>query len=275
MNDTRACLYKGHVMHMRLTPFQHRFRYRVFSLLLDVDRLEETIGPLRLLRLERFGLMSFCQRDHGARDGSALRPWVEAELAHAGLRAPARIWLLSFPRILGFVFNPLSVYFCEDDDGRLSSVVYEVKNTFGDQHAYVLPANADGDGAVRHGTEKAFFVSPFIGMDQHYRFTFRRPGDRLALKIRQHDASGPWLIATQSGERRELTDRALLRLWLGHPGMTLKVVAAIHWQALKLWLKGAKFRPYRGPYPDPEVGKVPLARRLQAIFGWNRSEISD
>ncbi len=269
-SSTRPCLYQGHVMHMRLTPFAHKFRYRVFTLLLDIDRLEQTTAPLRLLSLDRFGLLSFYRRDHGPRDGTDLRPWVEAELSRQGLARPARIWLLSFPRILGYAFNPLSVYFCEDHDGQLSSVVYQVKNTFGDQHTYVLPAAEALDGAVRHGTDKAFFVSPFITMDQHYRFTFRRPGARLTLKIRQHGPTGPLLIATQNGQRRPLTDRALLGQWLRHPAMSLKVIGAIHWQALKLWLKGARFHPYRGPYPEPVLEKMPLRRRIKGIFGWNR-----
>ncbi|MEM6422006.1 MAG: DUF1365 domain-containing protein, partial [Pseudomonadota bacterium] len=130
-SETVDCLYVGHVMHRRLTPFAHQFRYRVFSLLLDIDRLEETCAGLRLLALDRFALLAFHRRDHGPRDGSALRPWVEARLATEDIAPPARIWLLSFPRILGYVFNPLSVYFCEDAGGRLTAVVYEVKNTFG------------------------------------------------------------------------------------------------------------------------------------------------
>lgn len=245
-----GCLYPGHVMHMRLTPFAHRFRYRVFTLLLDIDRLEETCAGLRLLALDRFGLLAFHRRDHGPRDGSALRPWVEALLAGAGRPRPARVRLLAFPRILGYAFNPLSVYFCEDADGRLESVVYEVKNTMGGQHPYVLAARPDRDGAVRHRQRKQFFVSPFIGMDQTYAFTVRPPGARLSLKIRQRDADGPWLIATQTGRRRPLTDAELLRQWAGHPLMSLKVIAAIHWQALLLWLKGARFRRYRGAYPQ-------------------------
>jgi len=186
-----------------------------------------------------------------------LRPWVEAELARARLPRPERIWLLSFPRILGYVFNPLSVYFCADASGRIESVLYEVKNTFGDQHVYTLPATRDRDGAIRHGTDKDFFVSPFIGMGQHYRFTLRPPGERLALKIRQRDADGPWLIATQSGWRRPLTDAELLRQWASHPLMTLKVIAAIHWQALRLWWKGARFHPYRGAYPHRAAPEEP------------------
>ena len=247
--ETHECLYFWHVMHMRLTPFRHRFRYRVFSLLLDIDRLEETCGRLRLLALDRFGLLAFHRRDHGPRDGSELRPWVDTRLADAGLPRPEKVFLLGFPRILGYAFNPLSVYFCMDAEGRLSSVIYEVKNTFGDQHPYVLDCESDADGAVRHDQDKAFFVSPFIGMDQTYHFTVRTPGNRLAVKIRQHDALGPWLIATQSGERRPLTDRDLLAQWLGHPLMTVKVIGAIHWQALKLWVKGATFRRYPGAYP--------------------------
>lgn len=276
MNDAvQPCLYRGHVMHMRLSPFRHRFRYRVFTMLLDIDRLEETLVPLRMIALDRFGLLAFHRRDHGARDGTDLRQWVEAQLARHGLPRPARVWLLSFPRILGYVFNPLSVYFCEARDGQLSAVIYEVKNTFGDQHTYVLPADQDRDGAVRHGTAKAFFVSPFIGMDQDYRFTFRPPHDRLALKIRQRGPDGPCLIATQNGDRRPLSDRTLLALWLAHPAMTLKVIAAIHWQALRLWLKGAVFRPYRGPYPDDSSARTGLRQRLRHIFGWRLTKISD
>lgn len=270
-----GCLYQGHVMHMRLTPFAHKFRYRVFTMLLDVDLLEQTIARLRLLRLDRFGLMSFYRRDHGPRDGSELRPWVEEQLAAHDLPVPSRIRILAFPRLFGFVFNPLSVYYCEDANGRLTSVIYEVKNTFGDQHPYVVPIEPEGDGAARHLIDKAFFVSPFIAMDQTYRFTIRPPDERLALKIRQHDENGPWLIATQSGARRPLSDRALLGQWLRHPLMTLKVFAAIHWQALRLALKGARFHPYRGPYPDPSTTSPTLRQRIAATLGWKASKVSD
>ncbi|MEM9060177.1 MAG: DUF1365 domain-containing protein [Pseudomonadota bacterium] len=274
-DQTIDCLYQGHVMHMRLTPFVHKFRYRVFSLLLDIDRIEETLGRLRLLSLDRLGLMSFHRRDHGYRDGSDLRPWVEAELAAEGIEPPSRIWLLSFPRLLGYAFNPLAIYFCEDAGGRISAIVYQVKNTFGDQHAYVLQAEADADGAFRHEHDKGFFVSPFIEMDQTYRFQLRRPDERLSVQIRQHDANGPYLVATQNGDRRTLSDPVLLKLWLTHPLMTFKVIAAIHWQALKLWLKGARFIPYRGPYPDPDAPETGLRARVAAMFGWNRRRVSD
>lgn len=273
--DTMDCLYQGRVMHMRLTPFSHRFQYRIFSLLLDVDRIEKTLAPLRLINLDRFGLMSFYRRDHGARNGLDLRPWVEAQLRTKNIAPPHRIWLLSFPRIFGYAFNPLSIYYCEDADGGMTGVVYQVKNTFGDQHAYVIPTEQEADGSFRHGHEKGFFVSPFIEMDQTYQFTLRRPDERLAVRIRQHDANGPYLIATQNGVRRPLTDASLLRLWALHPLMTIKVIVSIHWQALKLWIKGARFIPYRGPYPAPEMPATGLRARFSAILGWNRKRVSE
>lgn len=270
-------LYVGEVMHMRLHPFRHQFRYRVFTALLDIDRLES--AESRLFRVDRFGLFSFRRRDHGARDGGALRPWVEARLSEAGRPRPARIMLLSMPRLLGYAFNPLSVFFCHDEDGRLESAVYEVKNTFGDQIPYVVDAVAaadpDGDGAARHMQAKAMYVSPFIGMAQTYRFTIRPPDERLAIRIRQ---AGPdergreteWLIATQTGRRRALTDRALAGLVLTHPLAAFKVIAAIHWQALRLWLKGATFIRYPGAggtesgaisATDPASGRGAAAER--------------
>ncbi len=229
---------------MRLRPFRHLFRYRVFTALLDVDRLET--AESRLLKIDRFGLFSFLRKDHGARDGSALRPWAEARLREAGRPAPARLMLLSMPRFLGYAFNPLSVWFAHDAAGRLESVIYEVKNTFGDQIAYVHAAEPEPDGAVRHARRKAMFVSPFIGWDQTYRFTVRAPGEKLALRIRQGDATGEDLIATQTGARRPLSDAALLRLSFSHPLAAFKVIGAIHWQAFKLWLKGARFSRYPG-----------------------------
>jgi len=239
-------LYDGDVMHMRLQPFGHQFRYRVVSLLLDIDRLDQTAQGLRLMSLDRFNVFSFRRRDHGARDGADLRPWVEARLAAAGRPRPARVMLLAMPRMFGYAFNPLSVFFCYCAGDRLESVIYEVKNTFGDQHPYVLPAEPGADGAVRHDQVKEFFVSPFIGMDQTYRFTIRPPGARLALRIKQADARGDYLIATQSGAALPLTDATLARIALRTPWAMLKVIAAIHWQALRLWLKGAKFLGYPG-----------------------------
>ncbi|MEM1299919.1 MAG: DUF1365 family protein, partial [Pseudomonadota bacterium] len=151
----------------------------------------------------------------------------------------------------------------------------EVKNTFGDQHPYVVNALPDAHGTIRHEVNKGFYVSPFLGMRQTYRFTIRAPGERLSLKIRQHDGSGPWLIATQNGIRRPLTDASLARAWASHPLMTIKVFAAIHWEALRLAIKGARFHAYQGPYPDPDVTPPTLVQRIKGILGWNPKTISD
>lgn len=239
-----GAIYAGHVMHMRLRPRPHRFRYSHFAFLLDVDRIEETAARLRMFAANRFGLFAHHDADHGPRDGSPLRPWVEARLAEAGRPRPARIRLMALPRVLGYVFNPLSVYYCEDAEGRLESLIYEVKNTFGAQIPYVV--DASGHGARRHRAGKAMFVSPFIDMDQTYRFDILPPADRLSIRIKQGDADGDLLIATQSGTRRDLTDGALARLTLEFPLGALKVILAIHWQALRLAIKRAPFRRYPG-----------------------------
>jgi uncharacterized protein len=250
-----SALYFGSVMHHRLIPFKHRFRYRVFSLWLDLDEL---VGPLKRLKLmphNRFGLFSFHDRDHGARDGSPLRPWVERLLAQAGLDLEGGpIRLLCFPRLLGFVFNPLSVYYCYDRAETLRAIVYEVKNTFGDQHAYVLPVpeRRNSGEAITQSCDKTFFVSPFIGMASTYRFRIKEPGETLSVLIRQSVPEGEQLIATLHGERRPLDDKRLIAAFLRYPLMTLKVIGAIHWQALWLWLKGARFHRHPGP-PEREA----------------------
>ena len=229
---------------MRLRPFRHQFRYRVFTALLDIDDLASARRPV--FGVDRFNLFSFHCKDHGARDGSPLRPWVDAQIAGAGLPRPDRVMLLSMPRFLGWAFNPISIYFGYDANGALESIIYEVKNTFGDQHPYVHDARPDSDGAARHQQTKEMYVSPFIEMNQTYRFTVRPPNERLALRIKQTDAGADLLIATQSGERRALTTGTLVQLGLTHPLAALKVFVAIHWQALKLKLKGARFIRYPG-----------------------------
>ena len=242
----RSRLYEGIVMHQRLRPVRHGFRYRVFSLLLDLDELPEIAQSSRLLRIERLGILSFRAKDHGARDGSPLKPWVEAELARAGIAGIARIELLCFPRLWGFVFNPLSVYFAYDTAGELLGVLYEVKNTFGGQHAYVLPAasgNRGVDGRVRHGVDKSFYVSPFIDMAAAYHFTLEPPGETLDLVIRETDRDGVFFTASQTGQRRPLTDRALAACLMRNLAMTFKVIGGIHVEALRLWLKGAPYHP--------------------------------
>lgn len=237
-------LFPGLVMHHRLRPFRHRFVYRVFSLLLDLDRLDLLDRRLRLFSVERWNLFSFRNRDHGARDGSALRPWVETRLAEIGLdlgEGPIR--LLCFPRMLGYVFNPLSVYFCYDPASSLRAIVYEVKNRLGQQRAYTLPVlEQRADGQIRQACGKDFYVSPFIDLDAGYRFKLIPPRDRLSVVIQEEVEAGTQLVASLTGRRVALSDRQLLRAALRVPFMTQKVTAGIHWEALKLWLKGARFR---------------------------------
>lgn len=259
LDPAPPCLYVGRVYHGRLKPFRHQFKYRVFSLYLDLDDIPKLSKRLRLFAHNRFNLLSFHDKDHGARDGSPLRPWVEAALAGQGIDiAGGPIRVLCFPRLFGYVFNPLTIYFCHRPEGALAALVYEVKNTFGQQHAYVLAADdagpSEGGGPVEQGCDKLFYVSPFIDMDCHYRFRIRPPGDRLSVLIRQSDRQGEILIASQTGLRVRLSDATLLRAVVTHPLMTHKVFGAIHWQALRLWLKGARFHRKPAPPAEPISG---------------------
>lgn len=231
-----SALYTGWVMHRRLRPRVHAFRYRVFALLLDLDEAPDS----RLLGWNRPGLFSFRDGDHG--DGRSLRLWLDALLAAHGIVADGARRVLCYPRILGFVFNPLSVWFCHARDGALKAVIYEVHNTYGERHAYVLPAT-DG-GPVQHGCEKRFYVSPFLSRDCRYDFRITPPGARVAVAIQEAEAGAPILHASFAGERRALTDGALLKMLFAYPLMTLKVVVAIHYEAVRLMLKGVKRHPH-------------------------------
>ncbi|WP_026988193.1 DUF1365 domain-containing protein [Fodinicurvata fenggangensis] len=249
-----SALYFGQVMHKRLRPFGHRFVYRIFQLWLDLDELPKLGHRLRLFSHNRFNLFSFYDRDHGARDGGALRPWIEARLAEADIDLEGgAVRLLCFPRILGYVFNPLTLWFCHHRDGSLRAVLYEVRNTFGDKHGYLIPVeHSPGPGeALQQSCDKAFHVSPFIPMQARYRFRLPLPDARLSVVIRQSVPEGEQLVAVQSARRQVLSDRKLLRAFFTYPLLTLKVIGAIHWQALRLWLKGASF--HRRPQPPVEA----------------------
>ncbi len=261
MTDARptSALYFGKVMHKRLRPFVHGFSYRVFSVYLDLDDLAAAHRRLRLFSHNRWNLFSFHDRDHGPRDGRPLRPWIEQELRKAGIDlAGGSIRLLCFPRVLGYVFNPLSLWFCYHADGSLRAVLYEVSNTFGEQHSYLLPVTRGhaAGSALAQATEKRFYVSPFIDMEARYDFRLAEPGEKLAIAIHQSVAAGGLLVARHSGRRQALSDANLLRAFFAYPLMTLKVISAIHWQAAWLWWKGAKMRP-RPPAPAQPVTLVP------------------
>lgn len=262
MSQPASGLYPGLVHHRRTRPKPHALRYRIFMLLVDLDEAPGLGRGLRLFGFESPGLFSFHSRDHG--DGSArpLKAQVEAHLAAAGLATGGPVRLLCMPRVLGAVFNPLSVYFCHRADGTLSAILYEVNNTFGDRHSYLIPAPDVPSGeAVRQTIDKGFYVSPFMDMDLTYAFTIRPPGEKVAVSIEVADRDGALLSASFAGVRRPMTDQALLRAWLGHPWMTLGVMGAIHWEALKIWLKGERLRPR----PSPPLAPVTVAPRAEPL----------
>ncbi len=245
-----ASLYVGETTHHRFAPRPHRFKYRLFQLWIDIDRPAQALGGLWAIRYGRFGLFSFAQRDHGARDGSPLRPWVEAQLRAAGIAATAHhIRLLCFPRVLGFVFNPISIFFVHAADERLEAVIYEVNNTFGQTHAYVIPTR--GGPVERHDADKALYVSPFYRVEGGYRFRLTPPGETLDLTVQKQTGGRPNFLATLSLRQQPLTNRALAGLFFALPFMTLGVVIAIHWEAVRLWIKGA---PFRARPPGPRAG---------------------
>ncbi|MCG6203649.1 DUF1365 domain-containing protein [Rhodopseudomonas sp. HC1] len=249
--DAPAALYVGEVMHARLKPMGHRFNYRVMSLLVDLDRLDEADKMTPLFGVNRRALYSFYEKDHGERDGASLRGYIDRCANAEGVDLTGgRVLLLTYPRLLGYTFNPLSVYFCYAANGALALVVYEVRNTFGDIHSYVLPVRPGelSPAGLRQAQDKLFYVSPFIEMAMRYHFRITPPGDAVKLRILETDASGPLLSATFSGRRQTLSTASLLRSFLALPLMTMKVMAAIHWQALRLWIKGARLVP-RPPAP--------------------------
>jgi DUF1365 family protein len=244
--DTAAALYFGDVMHARLKPIGHRFSYRVMSLLIDLDRLDEADRQCPLFAVNRAALYSFSESDHGERDGSSLRGYVQRQAAARGVDLTGgRVLLLCYPRLFGYTFNPLSVYFCYRADGELALIIYEVRNTLGDIHPYVLPVQLGeiSQAGVRQQQDKLFYVSPFAEMAMRYHFRVSPPGHSVKLRILETDSEGPLLAATFSGRRRSLTTAALLRSLFSLPLVTFKIVAAIHWEALRLWLKGARLVP--------------------------------
>ena len=251
-----ASLYVGEVMHARLKPMGHRFSYRVMSLLIDLDRLEAADRQSPLFGVNRAALFSFREADHGNRDGSPLRAYAQACAAERGIDlSGGRVLLLCYPRLLGYTFNPLSVYFCYRAGGELALIIYEVRNTFGEIHPYVLPVQpAEVSAAgVRQSQDKLFDVSPFIEMAMRYHFRVVQPREHVKLRILATDRSGPLLAATFNGCRRALNNVELLRAFFGLPLVTLKIVAAIHWEALRLWVKGARLVPRQNAAIDPRL----------------------
>ncbi|WEZ83456.1 DUF1365 domain-containing protein [Rhizobium sp. 32-5/1] len=241
-----AALYAGQVMHQRMKPMGHRFNYKVFSLLIDIDRLDEATRMSSLFSVNRFNLLSFHEKDHTGQDDQSLRSYADAVLLDAGVETPpVRILLACYPRILGRVFNPIAVYYAYNAQGAVIAMIYEVRNTFGERHTYVCPVGPGqtGPGGIRQECEKLFHVSPFVPMEMRYHFRMLPPGEKIRWRILETDAEGPLLAATFSGARLPLKTGQILRLVAKIPHLTIKIIAGIHWEALKLWLKGARYIP--------------------------------
>lgn len=253
-----SALYVGWVAHTRMRPRPHAFRYRSYWLLVDLDELPKLARRLRVFSHNRWNLFSFHDADHGSGSGRNLRAELDLQLRDAGIDLDGgAIRILCMPRVLGFVFNPISIHFCHDRDDALRAIRYEVHNTFRQRHSYLIavPRAATPKGAIQQHCRKRFYVSPFMDLGMAYRFSVKPPAGDVGVVIRGDDPAGPLIVASLGGARRDLTDRALLRLFVTLPLLTLKVVAAIHWQALRLWLKGVPL--VARPHPPAEPVTTP------------------
>lgn len=235
-------IYFGRVMHARLRPRRNVFSYRVFFLRFCLSSIDALARPL--FSVDRFNLFSFHRRDHGPRDGSDLEAWIRRLLAAEGIDSvDGEIWLQAFPRVLGYVFNPVSFWLCHDREERLRAVLCEVNNTFGEHHNYLL-AHPD-ERPIEPGdvlaARKVFHVSPFCEVAGGYRFQFDLEPGATRVRIDYDDAAGKLLVTSVSGRARPLTSARLARAFALYPWMTAAVIARIHWQALRLWLKGVRF----------------------------------
>ena len=236
---TRA-IYNGTVIHKRFKPKLHFFKYKVFSLLIDLSELNILNKNISFFSYNRFNLISFFDKDHGDRDGKSLIEWVKKNLKENNIEHKnIKIKLLCYPRILGYVFNPLSVFYVYNNKEELISILYEVKNTFGEQHTYIF--KAEDNEFLRNSCVKKFHVSPFIDMECNYKFRVNKPSDKISVIIDQSDNDGKLLFASQDGTAKEFSNKNLFVSYIFHPLMTFKVIVAIHYEAFKLWLKGIKF----------------------------------
>ena len=241
MNFFNSCIYSGFVTHRRFKPKRHFFSYKTFSLLIDLNELKNLEKKIKIFSHNKFNILSFYDIDHGARDGSSLINWVKKTLVDAKIYiGSGSIKLLCYPRFFGYVFNPLSIFYCYDENLQLKAVLYEVKNTFNEQHTYVFSVSSSSN-LVLHKCNKKFYVSPFMEMKTFYNFRLLNPGKFLNIFIKQSDHEGILLTACQVGEKIEITNKNLLLQFLKHPLMSFKVIVAIHFEALRLWIKGVKF----------------------------------
>ena len=240
MSSFNSCIYSGFVTHRRFKPKKHFFVYKTFSLLIDLREIENLERKIKIFSYNKFNILSFYDLDHGPRDGSSLINWVKNALTEAKINiGSGTIKLLCYPRFFGYVFNPLSIFYCYDDNLQLKAILYEVKNTFNEQHTYVFPASQSSN-LILHKCDKKFYVSPFMEMKTFYNFRLLKPKNILSVFIKQKDAEGTLLTACQVGKKIEMNSRNLFYQFLTHPLMSFKVILAIHFEAFRLWIKGVK-----------------------------------
>ena len=235
-----SCIYNGEVTHTRFKPVRHFLKYKTFSLLVDLDEIKELDRSISIFSHNKFNVFSFYDKDHGERDDSNLKEWVLTNIRKFNIEGKInKIKILCYPRIFGYVFNPLSIIFCYEKD-KLKVVFYEVKNTFNEQHTYIFKTK--DHETITQKCKKKFYVSPFMDMETYYNFKLLNPDNKLSILIKQTDKKGPILTATQTGERKEFNFKQLVINFFKYPFMTLKIIGSIHYEALLLWKKGAIYR---------------------------------
>ena len=248
----RSALYTGQVYHKRLRPREHILRIRVFTFLFDIREMQLIADKMWLFSLNRFNLFSFYDGDVGETTSESLDVYINRKLAQAGIeKQPSRILLSCYPRVLGHSFNPISLFYCLDDNEKLFAVVHEVHNTFGERHAYALPVEGQSPGCetergwIHQESSKELFVSPFNHMNMHYHFRLNNPDQKQVLVIKTHDERGHFLTASYTANREVLSPANLLRVFISMPLLSVRVIAGIHWHALRLWLKKVPWYPHQ------------------------------
>ena len=235
-----SCIYNGEVTHTRFKPVKHFLKYKTFSILVDLDEINQLDKSIVIFSHNKFNIFSFYDKDHGDRDGGNLKEWVILNMKKFNIKENiTNIKVLCYPRIFGYVFNPLSIFYCYEKD-KLIAIFYEVKNTFNEQHTYIFKIKKNEE--IVQKCKKKFYVSPFMDMETYYNFKLKNPNDKLSVFIKQTDAEGTILTATQTGEKKEFNFKQLAINFLKYPLMTIKIIGSIHYEALLLWKKGAIYK---------------------------------
>lgn len=244
-------IYTGSVRHTRVKPHRLALHHRCFWLALDIDTIDDVTRSQPLLSHNRFNILSLYDSDHGDPGDGSLRQKVEGLLTGAGFeKTPERIVLFCMPRVLGYGFNPISLFICHDQAGQAFAIIYDVHNTFNQRHCYIAPVGK-GTQHTEQSADKTFYVSPFMDMDLTYAFEVHATPEQFLLSITARDTKEAVLFTSLNGNRHDLTGSSLARTWLRHPLMTFKVIGAIHFHAVRLWSKGIKLRARPSPPTEP------------------------